>query len=527
MDNKRILLLVFSAVLVVGFMFSVGATVTVFTNSTLNNTNISGTHLIYFNMTGCLAQCHIGNISINWTYYNGTSFYVTTVNNVTQNQTNFTYSWDTTTFSDSKNGTLNFTAITYPNNATINATNSTAGIDLDNTAPVIAVYSGATLTAYANTSIKTAATFANNLTLNVSVTDATLFLNGNWTDAYCTVNVNGGLNHSIPFTANRWCNSSDINITGLSDGNNTIRIWVNDSINTLANSTLVVHVDTTSPTSSASCSPSSIQTGVAFPCSCSASDATSGVSTNNGASTSGSNTTTTSTGVFTWTCTATDNGGLTATSTATYTVNQPTSGSSGSAGASSSAPKPFISNIGTLIPGESSITKYTDTETGVKEIEINVNNPAQNVKITVTKYEDKPAAVTVEKTGKVYKYMQIHVDGVQDKLKNAKLQFKVEKDSVTDKDKVIVSKFDEVAGEWNDLPTTFNSEDSKFYYYDTEVSSFSYFAISEPVAAGSSGGTTGTGTTPQSSGGMSTWVWVLISVVVLGVIWAFMRRRNN
>src|SRR3989344_3457811 len=295
MINKRTFLTVLFAIVTISFLFTVSATVTVFTNSTLNGTNISGTHRIYFNMTGCFVQCHIGSISINWTYYNGTSFYVTTVSNVTENQTNFTYAWDTTTFPDGKNGSLNFTAIDYPSNATINATNLTRDINLDNTLPTMVVY-GTAPTAYANTSIRTSTAVATaNLTLSIYITDATKGM-ANTSLSVCFVNVGGGVNHTIPmFSTGRttgWCNASDtnastaINISGLTDGNKTINIYVNDTITNSLNTTLVAHIDTTAPTSTATCSPTTAQTGATFPCSCSGTDATSGVSTSTGTSTS-------------------------------------------------------------------------------------------------------------------------------------------------------------------------------------------------------------------------------------------------
>src|SRR3989338_10038814 len=261
MINKRTFLTVLFAIVTISFLFTVSATVTVFTNSTLNGTNISGTHRIYFNMTGCFAQCHIGNISINWTYYNGTSFYVTTVSNVTENQTNFTYAWDTTTFPDGKNGSLNFTAIDYPSNATINATNLTRDINLDNTLPTMVVY-GTAPTAYANTSIRTSTAVATaNLTLSIYITDATKGMANSTEDgtAICLVNVGDHANVTVPMFnvgwSNGWCNVSNtnastaLNLSGLGDGNSTIRIYVNDSVSAgnQLNNTLVAHIDTTSP----------------------------------------------------------------------------------------------------------------------------------------------------------------------------------------------------------------------------------------------------------------------------------------
>ena len=82
--------------------------------------------------------------------------------------------------------------------------------------------------------------------------------------------------------------------------------------------------------------------------------------------------------------------------------------------------------------------------------------------------------------------------------------FKVEKSWASTngfgKDEVSVYKFDESAGKWNELGTTFSSEDDTYYYYNAEVSSFSYFAISEKTLA-TGEGTDSTGQAPSAAEG--------------------------
>ena len=344
MGDKYILLAVFSIGIVVGFLSFVSAVPFVGTSSPLvNQSNITGA-TAYLNASVFLIDqvSLIGNMTFyyqHWSYVgNATWTKITDMINTTANQSTFNITWDTTGVADGEY-ILNVTAWNA-NSTDVNATNVTANITIDNTAPTVAVYGGAALTAYANgTSIKTNATltgalFPNNLTLNISVTDATVGLL-NSSNQFCFINVGGGLNHSVPLTANRWCNSSDINITGLSDGNNTINIYVNDTLDVLRlNSTLVVQVDATDPTSTASCSPTTVQTGDSFPCACSGTDATSGVASSTGTSTSPEGISApSSTGSFTYTCSVTDNGGLVATSTKNYDVTQ-TTGSPNSGGGS-------------------------------------------------------------------------------------------------------------------------------------------------------------------------------------------------
>ena len=157
-----------------------------------------------------------------------------------------------------------------------------------------------------------------------------------------------------------------------------------------------------------------------------------------------------------------------------------------------------------------------------------MNNEAQNVKITVTKYDEKPAEVSVSKTGKIYQYVQIDAQNLADKLNKANVQFKVAKTWTStnglDKNEIAVHKFDESNNKWNQLKTIYSSEDSSYYYYDVELDSFSYFAIAEGSAV-SDAETIGT-TIPKKQGNW-TWLWVLIIVVVLIAGWYFTKKKRR
>ncbi|HJZ18586.1 MAG TPA: PGF-pre-PGF domain-containing protein, partial [Candidatus Nanoarchaeia archaeon] len=174
-----------------------------------------------------------------------------------------------------------------------------------------------------------------------------------------------------------------------------------------------------------------------------------------------------------------------------------------------------------ITPGAVAIVKNFDAETGVKEIEISVSNEAQNVKITVTKYDSKPAVVSVSKTGKVYQYLQINAQNLDNKLEKAKTTFKVEKTWASTngvaKENVVVSKFDEASSQWNELATTYSSEDDTYYYYTTELSSFSYFAISEKAVEAEED--EGIGAVFGEEGkGIPVWVWVVVGLIILAIV---------
>jgi PGF-pre-PGF domain-containing protein len=129
--------------------------------------------------------------------------------------------------------------------------------------------------------------------------------------------------------------------------------------------------------------------------------------------------------------------------------------------------------------------KNFNEETGVKEIQIQVKDEIQNVKITVSKFDEKPVSVSVEKTGKVHKYFQIKTENLETDLKKATVTIQVEKSWISNnslnKDDIALFKFDNSSNNWNELTTTYKEEDDEYYYYDAELTSFSYFAISEKV----------------------------------------------
>lgn len=135
-----------------------------------------------------------------------------------------------------------------------------------------------------------------------------------------TTSVNWTVNFTLS-SSTTWNVTVGANVTTI--GNRT-----SDNISYSAlpyTSSLTPVTETTDPTASASCSPSSVTTGASFPCSCSGTDSgatASGVSTSSGSSTSNSITSTSNTGQFTYTCSVTDNAGNSASSTATYTVEQ-------------------------------------------------------------------------------------------------------------------------------------------------------------------------------------------------------------
>ncbi|MEK6840699.1 MAG: PGF-pre-PGF domain-containing protein [Nanoarchaeota archaeon] len=175
-----------------------------------------------------------------------------------------------------------------------------------------------------------------------------------------------------------------------------------------------------------------------------------------------------------------------------------------------------------IAPDAPAIIRDFDPELGIKQAHIEVNNEALDVKVTVSKYDEKPAEVTVSKTGRVYRYLQIETENLNEKLNKAIITIQVERlwaaENGLEKESIAVFKFDPDYEVWNELVTTFDDEDDSYYYYDVELDSFSYFAISEKTIAEIAGEERDL-----------TWLWIFIGVVVwvlaAVILIIFLRKR--
>lgn len=227
---------------------------------------------------------------------------------------------------------------------------------------------------------------------------------------------------------------------------------------------------------------------------------------------------------YTYIVTCTDSAGNAGSSSAT---SFSTTGCS-SGGSSTPKPKKASYSFSKITPGVAVILKNFDAEIGVKEIKIEVNNPAQSVIIIITKSDGKPAAVSVEKSGKVYKYLQIDTTNLADNFGKATMTLQVGKSWLSsnglDTDEVALFKFDENSEKWNELATTYTGSEGNNELYEVELTSFSFFAIGEKSAV-EVDGEEATGEKAAKEKSNLVWLWVAIILVVL-VIYVAMNRKK-
>jgi len=312
-----------------------------------------------------------------------------------------------------------------------------------------------------------------------------------------------------------------INWTGLSnDEAYYFIVLANDSANNSDESNeITFYLDGTNPVATLSCSPSSVSRGSIVTCTCTGTDSGSGI--NDSLTSAATTPSTSSAGTFTATgCSVTDYAGNSDTDTDTYTV---TSSSSGGTAPTYEWAFQKTHAWSKITPGTAAIMKDFGEEIGLKQIQIQVNNEAQNVKMTISKYNSKPAEVSVEKSGKTYKYLQINAENLEGKLDKAIIRMQVEKSwMITNSFEVnnmAMFKFNEDNNGWEELVMTYVEADDDYYYYDAEVDSFSYFAISEKVLLSEEDTETPGEEGVSEEKGLKWWGMVLIILAALAVLY--------
>jgi len=184
-------------------------------------------------------EANNSNFSRDWVYVNIT---VTEPNrdSTTYVIFNLTGQWNSTIYSTSVDF-INWTGLedgVYYYNVTVNDTfehtntTETRFITLDNVAPVIS------LPVFTNGTFKTNTSF---LIINISTIDLA------FTSQSCVLNING--TNQTFLVVDNWCNTTNGNLTNLADGNRTITIFTNDTLdNGIFNTTFIVQMDSTNPT---------------------------------------------------------------------------------------------------------------------------------------------------------------------------------------------------------------------------------------------------------------------------------------
>ncbi len=430
----------------------------------------------------------------------------------------------TSTYFD--NGTVNISSLTdalklyncsaYADNgsaADVKWSAAVRNITIDDTVPNVS-FSGQTNTINNGN-------YSGTIILNVSVVDATMGIDAVY------FNITNTTGEQVAFsraTGSGGYYSLSLVTSTLTDGKFNITAYANDTQLNNLNKTekIQITIENAVPTVTFSCSPSRTTVGSIVTCTCGGSSS-SGVNT----TTYTANPSTAAIGLHTETCTVVTSSGTSTSTTATYIIDYPPS--------EPAVPKITTDKINSwtkMTPGIAMIMKDFDKSFGVKQIQIEVNNEAQNVMITVTKYNSKPANVSIEKSD-TYRYLSVNTKNLINSLNKATIELQVNKSWVSgkglNKEYVSLFKYDEAGNKWNQLTTTFKEEDSMYYYYETEVTSFSYFAIApkEQTPVTETSGKTILGEELESTSQI--WIIILLIIILAGIIgaWFLLRKKKG
>jgi hypothetical protein len=278
-------------------------------NTPITNGNYSGT--LTFNCTTALPDPL--NASLLYNASGGAVGTILATNDTAGNLTEFTLSADISGLTD---GTTYNMTCKVENSTASESSTAASSITIDNTPPNVSSFYNTT----------DGGNYSRNITLNVSVSDATIGVGSVYFNITNTTQIAFLQGSASGVYYSYTLNSSN---GTFGDGKYNVTVYANDTqLNNLNSSEKIqITIDNTDPTLSFSCSPTSVEEGGSVTCSCSGSDPTSGVNTTTYTSTPS----TTQTGTFTLTCTVTDYTGNSAQGITTYTVTgSPNSGGGGS-----------------------------------------------------------------------------------------------------------------------------------------------------------------------------------------------------
>ncbi|MFB0500638.1 MAG: PGF-pre-PGF domain-containing protein [Candidatus Hadarchaeaceae archaeon] len=121
--------------------------------------------------------------------------------------------------------------------------------------------------------------------------------------------------------------------------------------------------------------------------------------------------------------------------------------------------------------------------TALTDITIQVENAAENVKITVQEVTEGAAGIAIGAPGATYKYLNIVAENITDaQIGSVVIRFKVEKSWIILNDidiaTITLNHYDPLTGEWTSLPTTYLSEDDTYVYFSAVSPGLSIFGVS-------------------------------------------------
>ncbi len=413
------------------------------------------------------------------------------------------------TINNSANGTLagfnslNFTdgmynwSILCMDNLSNTGNSTLYTFTMDNSSPII------TINSPTNNSLQNNSYFTFNISVYDLIPKTTDFCVYNLTQG--TTDVKSGSPDASDFTSSNYNHTYSTTLTAVNNGNYNLTVNCTDYFNNTAQKMYNLTVnDTTVPTVTAISANSSGTTTVTVTLSVTTNEAaTCQYSTSSDVvygsmsamTTTGSTShsksiayTSDASGTYYVRCQDTAGNSMSTSNSTTFTADVTTTGGGGGGGGGiSQTINPKTSKQWDEIPAATpSIMKVTNSEIGLTQITITVDNKANNVEITIEKLAGKPASITKTITGQVYKYLELDKTNLEDEnVDTVEIEFRVEKSWLTQnnvqENNIVLMRYNN--NKWNELPTHKKSSDTKYIYYTASSPGLSYFAIAEKGAS--------------------------------------------
>jgi len=132
-----------------------------------------------------------------------------------------------------------------------------------------------------------------------------------------------------------------------------------------------------------------------------------------------------------------------------------------------------------LLPGVPVWFEIKNALIAFSRVALVAGNETRYVKIEIIRIYELPPTVS-EPPGKIYQYLEIRHENLAGNLKNATLDFRIEKkwmlDNGIDATRVFLMRYS-TGGRWESLAVALLKEDSLYAYYRSEVYSLSIFSI--------------------------------------------------
>jgi len=178
---------------------------------------------------------------------------------------------------------------------------------------------------------------------------------------------------------------------------------------------------------------------------------------------------------------------LSATGTCTSGYSgSPDGGSSGGSSGTSTTPTLQTSSLNTtdkeshfyntINPSKTTTFVIKNTKFSFKKIIFSVNKLSNNVNITFSILDKLPSYIS--SLEKVYQYIVVETENLDDNVENVEIEFKVQKSwfdtKKYDKEKISLIRYHDG---WSTLNTTIVNEDNSYVYYTAKSQGFSIFAV--------------------------------------------------